>query len=87
VRDIKVCFNGVMTIQIRCHLVLVKPIISPFSLKHFLQSSRSYLRMSPIWHLHLLHSRLSFPNLRGCVLQSKLGICGQLNNNLIYLIH
>ena len=58
----------------RNHLVLVKPMMLPYYLKHFLQRSKSYFLISPIWHLQFLHSLLSFPNLRVWVLQSKFGI-------------
>ena len=68
------------------HLVLVNPTISPKSLKHFLQRRRSYLRMRPAWHLHLLHSRLSLPNLRGWVLQRRLGISGKIKYYYLYKI-
>jgi len=68
------------------HLVLVNPTISPKSLKHFLQRRRSYLRMRPVWHLHLLHSRLSLPNLRGWVLQRRLGISGKIKYYYLYKI-
>lgn len=59
--------------------------ISAFSLKHFLQRRRSYLRTSPIWHLHLRHSRLSLPNLREWVLQRRLGIVVKII--LIFIIN
>jgi len=38
--------------------------------------------MSPVWHLQRLHSRLSLPNLRGWVLQRRLGIVVKLNINI-----
>ena len=60
--------------------------ILALSLKHFLQSMRSYLRMRPIWQVHCLHSLLSFPYFLGWVLQSKFGICGYLLKYL-YLIN
>lgn len=66
------------------HLVLVKPMMSAHSLKHFLQSMMSYLRIRPIWQVQHLHWRLSFPYFLGWVLQSKFGIC--VVDQIIYIL-
>ena len=69
------------------HLVLVKPIISPNSLKHFLQRIKSYFLIRPIWHLQFLHSLLSFPYVLKWVLQSRLGIIFMVKINNFYKLN